>query len=272
MLAPACAQAADIVGFGAEYPEVRFALPATTACRDVTPAGFLATPERARLLEIKLPVSMVVTRGEVQRVEELAIEVRLDDAALVVHQFSPATRLETEFASEIQVKTTTGGDRQFDASLGGVLPISGGVAHLTPSITAGSAEHQSATETATRKPPKQAVVVSGALNHRRGAFFKFRRSSQTTLEGEHELSLTFAVPAQWERGQLTVACQARGERKVLFVKQRKIWGSTTAPVNLHLAGATPTREPERPTPVLQTVAKPTAVESIWKLRNSAEVE
>ena len=40
MLAPGFAQATDIVGLGAEYPEVRFALPATAVCQDVTPDGF----------------------------------------------------------------------------------------------------------------------------------------------------------------------------------------------------------------------------------------
>ena len=200
-----------------------------------------------------------------ERVEEVAIEVRLEDPALAVRQYTPATRLESEFASEIEIKTTSGGDRQLDASLGGVLPIAGGVAHLTPSISAGSGEHSSATKTVTRKSPKQAVVVSGALNHRRGAFFKFRRSTQSTLEGEHDLTLTFAAPADWQGGKLTVACQARGQRKVLFVKQRKIWGSTTAPINLRLAGAAPLAQP-----TLQTVAKPAVGESIWKLRKETE--
>lgn len=226
--------AADIVGLGAELPDVAFDVPATVLCRELPPADADYVGS-TRLLEIELPVTVVVARGDVDRVEEVILQLHFGDDRLRVVDFSPTTQLVSEYAEDIEVKSTTGSDNRLDASLGGVLPVGGAPAHVTPSITAGKTEHQTATETSKRKAPKEAVVVSAAIDRRRGVYFKLRQSSQSTLEGEHRLKVTVAADRHWSGGELTVNCNARGERKWLFVKQRKVWSTATTPVELRVA-------------------------------------
>src|SRR5437588_465645 len=119
-------------------------------------------------------------------VDELDIEVN-GSWGMRVHDFAPATQLTSDISHEIETTKTTKRDRTLDGSLGGQLPIPGAdaAAHLTPSITAALSNCETATEKINRLPPKYAVVVSGTSSSGRGAFFKLKRSSQTSLEGVH---------------------------------------------------------------------------------------
>jgi hypothetical protein len=101
-----------------------------------------------------------------------------------------------------------------------------------------------------RLPPKHAVVVSGTSSEGRGVFFKLKRSSQTSLEGVHELSVAFAVPANWRAGEVQVSCSARGRRKLLWLKQSATLGEEKSVVRLQMGGTAP----------FYHVAKPVAVE------------
>ncbi|TWT78529.1 hypothetical protein Pla123a_13220 [Posidoniimonas polymericola] len=239
------ARGSDIIGLGGELPVLEFDVPAALTCRDVTPADYRPALPGDRLLEVRVPVSVVVLRGEVRRVREVIIEIDGAEAGLRVHDFAPNTQLASEQAKDYEVKRTEERREGLDASLGGALPIAGGTAHLTPSVTTGRSTHTTSTVTETRLAPKQAVLVSGAVNRRQGVYFKLRQSSQTTLEGEHELTVTFVAPAEWTGGELQVECVGRGEKKWLFVKQRKVWNSTRTPIELRLARhvvAKPTRD------------------------------
>lgn len=226
---------ADIVGLGAELPDVAFDVPASVSCQELPTAPGNELAASQRLLEIELPVTVVVARGDVDRVEEVILQLHFGDDRLRVVDFSPATQLVSEYADDIERKKTVGSDNRLDASLGGVLPVGGAPVHVTPSITVGKAEHESETETSRRKPPKEAVVVSATIDRRRGVYFKLRQNSQSTLEGEHRLKITVAADRHWSGGELTVNCNARGERKWLFVKQRKVWSTATTPVELRVA-------------------------------------
>ena len=110
---------------------------------------------------------------------------------------------------------------------------------------------ETATEKMKRLPPKYAVVVSGTSSEGRGVFFKLKRWSQTSLEGVHPLSVTFAVPADWRGGEVRVDVRARGERKMLWLKQPATVGRAAGVVSLHLAGD----------PHVHIVAKPVETEA-----------
>lgn len=222
--------AADLGGFGTALPEVEFDVPAELTCLEERVAG-------KRLVTLSLPVSVVVYKGDPDQVHEVVIEIDGSAAGLFVHDYSPATQLVSDYTQPIETKTTTESGKSLDASLGGTLPVPGvsTIAHVTPTIRAGNSHREAKTETLTRLPEKEAIIVSGAINQRRGVYFKLRQSSQTTLEGEHNLSVTFNAPDDWTAGPLKVTCVARGERKWLFVKQRKTWNEQTAAVQLKVA-------------------------------------
>ncbi len=234
---PLGAPAADIVGLGAELPEVAFDVPSQVVARDVTPAEFTTTHPGRRLVQIDVPVSVVVYHGDVHRVEEVVVEIDGGDSRLAVHSYAPQTRLDSEYTKEIETKKTTEDGQTVDASLGGALPMVCGVgtAQVTPTVGVSQLDKDVQTETSYRKPPQEAVVVSGTTNGRSGAYFKLRKNSQTTLEGEHLLQVTFEAPANWRGGSVQVTSVARGERKWLFVKERTTWSEANQPVKLRLA-------------------------------------
>lgn len=225
----------------ADPPEVRFDVPQRVSAHQVLDA---TEPTAQRLIEVSVPISARVTRGDVRGVQQITIEIDGGRDALVVHDFAPSTALGSEHAGDIQVTTTSEKSKSFEASLGGQSPIPIGdvVAQVTPSFSAGVKNRTAETQSTARLSPKRPTVVSGTINEGRGVFFQLRPSSQTTLEGQHQLSVVFRVPDNWSAGQLEVRCWARGERQILWFDQPQVWGSTHRTVGVSLpslAGTTP---------------------------------
>lgn len=279
MTAPTIAMAA---------PYVEFDVAPIAECRDITPTARILQHPAERLIEVKLPVSVRFHGASMDDVDELAIEINGASAGLRVHDFAPETKMFSDVSHEIETTTTTKKTRSLDASLGGTLPVPGvsdAVAHLTPSISGGLSDCDTATEKINRLPPKHAVVVSGTSLEGRGVFFKLKRYSQTSLEGVHELVVTFVAPTAWQRREIQVDCAARGERKMLWMKQDATIGRTSRMVQLVEMSARPIRQlvlkpaaSDAPAPVAtakpmteKTAAKPAAQ---WRstLQKNAAVE
>jgi hypothetical protein len=231
-------------------PNVEFDIAPTAECRDVTPPERLAQYPELRVIEVTLPVSARFRGVSMEDVDELAVEVNGASAGMRVYDFAPKTQLATDISHDIETTTTTKKARSLDGSLGGTIPIPGAdaAAHLTPTISAGIAGCNTETEKVNRLPPKHAVVVSGTASAGRGVFFKLKRYSQTSLEGLHELTVTFVAPRAWRWSEIRVDCAARGEQKLLWMKQSGTIGQTTRLVQLVEMSAKPVR---------QTVLKPT---------------
>ena len=225
-------------------PSVEFDIAPTVECRDVTPPERLAQIPNQRLVEVTLPISVRFRGVSMDDVDELAIEVNGASAGMRVHDFAPTTQLFTDVAHEIETTTTKKKARSLDGSLGGTIPIPGAdaAAHLTPTISAGLAGCNTETEKSTRLPPKHAVVVSGTSSAGQGVFFKLKRYSQTSLEGSHDLMVTFVAPRAWRWAEIRVDCAARGEQKVLWMKQSGTIGQTTRLVKLEETIAKPSRQ------------------------------
>lgn len=220
-----------------DTPHVRFDVPHRITALEVDADG----PYLGRLVEVTVPVSVRVVKGSIGRVEEVAIEIDASTAGLAVHDFAPRTTLGSDVADPIQVTTTKEAARAVDASLGGQSPIPIGdvVAQIAPSISAGKKDREVETKTLARLAPKRPIAVSGTIAGGQGAFFQFRPSSQTTLEGQQALSIVFQVPDDWQASELEVRCIARGQRRILWFEQRETWGSCQAKVEVALAGAAP---------------------------------
>jgi hypothetical protein len=248
------AAAIGIPGYAPAAPYVEFDFARSAECRDVTPPERAAQVPTYRFVELVLPVSVRFRGLAPQDVEELDIEINGAAAGLRVIDFSPATQLTSDFTRQIETTTTTQRARSLDGTLGGGLPVpvSGLVAHVSPSINAGISGSETATEKMNRLPPKHAIVVSGTSSEGRGAFFKLKRSSQTSLEGVHELRVTFVVPADWQGGAVRVGCSARGKKRLLLLKHDATLGRASGDVRLSMIG----REPGH------YVAKPVAASEV----------
>jgi hypothetical protein len=226
----------------ADEPALTFDFSRALECRDVTPAEYAALYPDERIVEATLRLSVHLTGGAISDVGEIRVEIVDGDSRLRVHDFAPRTRLESEYAAAIETTKTVESNHSFSASLGGEIPcLGGGVANVTPSIGGGTGGKEVVTEKLKRVAPMQAVVASGTMNEEHGVFFTLRPSPTGTLEGVHELSVQFVVPAMWRGEALRVTVQATGEQKVLWMKQQAVWGYKTTPVALYLAGDTGAR-------------------------------
>ncbi|QDV72530.1 hypothetical protein [Botrimarina mediterranea] len=225
----------QVGSFDTSTPEVAFDVPATLACRDVTTPEFLAANPDMRLVEVVTPVSLLLFHGEAGKVDDMILEIDGAAAGLKVHDYAPRTELASDLAQPIEVKETIATDKSIAATIGAKLAPD---VCLTPTLTAGTSKAESATVTRSELPPKQAIIVSGTTGGRSGVYYKLRRSSQSTLEGERMFRVTFAAPADWDGGSVEVRCLARGEKKWLFVDQRRVWNQTTTPMELRLVSHT----------------------------------
>lgn len=219
-------------------PYVEFDFARSAECRDVTPPERLQDYPLQRLVEMTLRVSVRFRGVAASDVDEIDIEINGASAGLSVFDFAPDTQLASDIKRTIETTTTVNKARSLDGSLGGTIPVpvADAVAHITPSINAAVSRGETATEKLHRLPPKYAVVVSGTSSEGRGVFFKLRRSSQTSLEGVHELAVTFVVPANWREGKVVVGCSASGSRKVFWMDKPSTLGRAADEVEIYTAG------------------------------------
>ena len=219
---------------------VEFDFARSAECHDVTPPERTEQYPNERLIEVRLPLSVRIRGMRTDDVEELDMEINGAATGLRVHSFSPPTQLASDLSKEIETTTTTKKEHSLGATLGGALPVPHAtvVAQVSPSINANTSTSDTVTEKLNRLPPKYAVVVSGTSSDGRGVFFKLKRSSQTSLEGVHELVVVFVAPVEWQHGEVSVVCSARGTWKVLGITQPTTFSRATGAVQLQIAGAT----------------------------------
>ncbi len=225
----------ELMDLSVNTPEVSFDVPDSLVVTEVTTTEFSNEHPDRRLFEVKVPVSLLLYQGEPDRIRDVVIEI--DGAAdnLRVHDYAPRTHLQSEFTEPIELRRSIETGETLAASLGGKLSTD---IAITPTITAGKSESNKFTETLTKAPPKEAVIVSGTMRSHRGVFFKLRQSNQATLEGEQTFCVTFSAPEDWPGGTIEVRCVARGQQKWLLVERRKVWNETARPVKLRLVSHT----------------------------------
>jgi hypothetical protein len=211
--------------------DIRFDIPNRVPCRDVTTDDWLVVHPNERLVQVAIPVSLVLYHGEEAAIDEVVVEIDGAASGLRVVDYSPRTELTTSYAAPIERKRSEARDTNLHASLGGVL---GPEIALTPGAGASLTQATTECETELLLPPRDATVVSGTVSDRRGVYFKLRSSSQTTLEGERDFRVTFAVPRDWQSGEVELRCVARGEQKWLFVEKQRVWSEERRPVALRL--------------------------------------
>lgn len=234
--------AATSIGSGqatlADEPRLAFDFGRTLECRDVTPPDFVEAYPDERIVECTLRLSVSLASGSVDDIQSLRVEIADRDRRLRVFDFSPSTKMESTLAKDIKWTKTTESVDELGVSLGGELPavIGDVVAHVTPTINASKGDKESITETQVRYAPQQVVVASGTIDQEHGVFFTLRPSPLTSLEGVHELTVAFIVPAHWRGDAVQVSCVATGTQKLLWMKQQKVWAEQAGGVALYLAG------------------------------------
>jgi len=221
----------------AENPSVAFDFARMIECPQVD-SDEMSEVSGMKLVELKLRLSVRLLSGKIGDVEEIRVEISDCDEQIHVHDFAPATRLESQLSGDIAWTKTTETGKRWGASLGGEAPIvfSDVVAHVTPTINGSVSRREVVSETQQRLPPKQVVVVSGTIHQTHGVFFKLRPSGHSSLEGVHDLVVRFIVPKAWRGDSVKVCCSATGTQKILWLEQPSTWAQTCDSVALYLAG------------------------------------
>jgi len=222
----------------AAEPLLSFDFGRTVECRDVTSPEFSEARPDQRLVQCTLRLSVSLEAGDINDVQAIRVEITDVDRRLRVFDFAPSTRLESALVGDIEWSRTTETSQSFTASLGGELPacIGGVVAHVAPTLGAAKGGKEIVTEKQRRVAPQQAVVASGTIDHEHGVFFTLRPSPTSSLEGVHELSVQFIVPAAWRGDAVRISCRATGQQKLLWMKQQKVWAEKSTAVALYQSG------------------------------------
>lgn len=190
-------------------PRVSLDIGTTVECHDVTPPEFAKAHPREKIVEAKFHVSALLTSGRPSDLEELHLILESREGRMRVMDFLPRTELASEVAGDIDVSATNDRNQVLSASLGTVVASQVGSVHVTssPGPSFGSSHAHGTKESYKRLSEKQLVLASGTVNAEHGVFFKWRHSSQASLEGLREVSCRFVVPREW-RGDWV---QAHGE-------------------------------------------------------------
>ncbi len=220
----------------AAAPVIEFDFGRMAECRDVTEGKDVYPDEK--IIELTLRVSVHLLEGDIHDVRELRFEVADGDHRLRVHSFEPGTRLESNLSEDIDWSRTVESTKSLGASIGAKAqgPLGDVVAQIAPLLSADKLKREIVNERQQRVAPQQAVVVAGTIRQGHGVFFTIRPSPRSSLEGVHELTLRFVVPANWRGDAIRVCCRATGQEKFLWMKQQATWARTCAPVVIYLAG------------------------------------
>ncbi len=207
----------------AEDPEVQFDCDPAVVCRDITPVEFSLSNPDEKIIETTLRISTRMTEGAVEDLQELIYEIK--SPSVRIHDFSPRTELSSEYVEPIQIVKTIDKSNTIGGSVNGTmsapvpLPAS---AHPVASL--GRNEHDSVREEMRRMPAKKPLIVSGTFAHRQGVFFKFKQSTQVSLEGVQKITCAFVVPRDWRGDYLLLSCCAEGEgESILCQRDLPVW-------------------------------------------------
>jgi hypothetical protein len=214
-----------------QAPHVEFDVTCLTPVTEVEDAS-PGLPYRE--IEARFPISILLTSGRQNQLSEVVIRIESRHRRAEVVDYAPRTRLASSIVGNVAVTERGDERKQAQINLFGVAPAAPTV---NGNATAGYSNERQATWSYERLPPPEVLVASGTTDRGFGAFFKFRPSSQASLEGSHDVMLRLRVPRNWrsEIYDVTAIAYARRGSEFSF-DDRPIAGQETFTVVLYQAG------------------------------------
>jgi len=229
VLSVCCGGMGCVTPFSGGATHVAFDTSYLVSCRDVTVQKPGEPPSSERIIEAQLPVSVRLLEGAETDVTELLIEVTSPERRIRFNDYLPKTHLESAISGKIKVENNVENSRML--GLKGTLPL---VYGATASEDLSANHKNSVKETATKLPPKNAIIVSGTTQNEHGVFFKLKPSTQSTLEGTHQLTFRFGAPAEWRGDWLLLTCRANGKVVAYGATHVQECGRASAYLGLYL--------------------------------------
>jgi hypothetical protein len=214
-------------------PSIRFDASSAVECRDVTPPEMAESTPGEKLIEARFRVSVLLTEGREQDVEDLMIVIESPEKRLRTMDFCPKTEVGSDVEGQIQTVQTHENGNTKQAKLGGSVAT----LHALADAELQTTEKQTTAKTYKQLPNKYLVLASGTTHGEHGVFFKIKASPQASLEGAKEFTCVFVVPASWRADWCRLSCQARTTHKQ-FLGSSKLesCGQADFYVGLYLAG------------------------------------
>jgi len=234
------------------------------ACHEVTPDEPSELKADERLIEARIRISARIIDGSADDLREFLFEIRSPERRARVDDFAPKTQMDSDVVEPILITKSDERHRSIGLGLGGkvgspTLVIEG---NIEPNAKLGMSRKESVARTMKKRPPKQPIVISGTMLQGHGVFFKLRPTSQTSMEGVHEIVCHLRVPADWRGDWLLLGCRAEGELTRYFVKSQDICGQARYVLGLHDEGDQEAKEAAEQLAQAQTVRNAPAATDI----------
>lgn len=197
----------------ASDPRVQFDLPYQVVCVDVTSAEFAQLHPGERLIEARLPFSMLLVQGRANDVSQVTLRASSPHATMLIADYLPKTLHAEQTLGGVEVRK----EHETTASIG--VNLAGKVESMTGiGAETGMGEKWTNGSKYQLLPPRETVVASGKMARGAGVYIKLVASERHPWEGEREIVLILRVPAAWRADYLHVRCEADGVRRGI-VKQ-----------------------------------------------------
>jgi len=210
---------------------VKFDIPDTIECRDVTPEKCAAAHPHLKVIEGKFRLSARIVKGSEAEILDFLYMLVNPGLRLKIHDYLPNTTLESALADdhiEVAENTESSAAATEDAHVGYKILSLGATLNQTSKKTESNHYKQIV--------PKALVLASGTTNREHGVFFKLRPSNGASLEGAKEFTFLAIVPKDWRGDWCAVACGARTKKKSLLPTSVTMVGIEQAHVGLYLSG------------------------------------
>lgn len=209
-LLPALAAVICSLGYAslatASEPRVQFDLPYQIVCVDVTSPEFAERNPGQRMIEARLPFSMLLTSGRAKDVSQVTLRASSPHATMLVADYLPKTLHEEQTIGGVEVHK----DHELTTSLG--VNLSCKYTGAGVGAETGIGEKRTSGTKYQLLPPRETVVAAGKVGRGAGVYFKLVASDRNPWEGEREIVLILQVPAAWRADYLHVRCEATGVR------------------------------------------------------------
>ena len=217
---------------------VLFDVAAAVECHDRTTSEFAAENPGERLIEARYQISVMVPTLSSEAVDQLLVFIDSPPQRLRVVDFAPRAVTASDVVGPITTVETRESQSHAEAAIGSTLLGGWGVLEWKagPSAGAGRSDRSLIVETYDRQPPREVVVTAGTVHRGHGVFFKLRRHGHVTLEGVHELTCLYAVPATWRGDGVRLIAEAHGPPRSNWLGGSQRLGRRQVRIGLYLAG------------------------------------
>lgn len=189
----------------ADSPRARFDVPQTISARDITTREFALVYPHERMIEARVPITMLLDRGPASDIRELVHRLESTTAGAQAVDYWPKTTLSSTIVGTTRIEREKSQQVRATADVNATYY---GLANLQAHGDYQNRHREDASYE--QLPSLDLLTASGTVDRGRGVYFKLKPSPRTTLEGAHDFTMVLRVPRAWRSGLLYVTSEARG--------------------------------------------------------------